>query len=138
MTQKIRVVFDTNIWISFLITNKLKLYDLLFSPHLEVLFSKELIDEFSDVVSRRKFRKYFTPRLANIFIERIIENGQAISLKSQVDICRDKSDNYLLSICKDGNAGFLVTGDANLQVIGTYQETTIISPSEFFNQLKKS
>lgn len=56
-----RIVLDTNLWISFLITNQFtELDELIETDKITLIFSKELLTEFMDVVSRPKFQKIFT------------------------------------------------------------------------------
>ncbi len=60
MPQKDRVIIDTNLWISFLLTkNFTKLDTIISDKKLILLFSQELIDEIVEVTQRKKFRKYF-------------------------------------------------------------------------------
>ncbi|HLA96685.1 MAG TPA: putative toxin-antitoxin system toxin component, PIN family, partial [Pyrinomonadaceae bacterium] len=60
--MKIRVILDTNLWISYLISKKLSKIDLLFErDEIVLLFSNELLDEFVEVANRPRFRKYFSP-----------------------------------------------------------------------------
>ena len=59
--RKVRIVIDTNIWISFLLTKDVAKLDKIFSDELIILlFCQELLDEFIKVASRLKFKKYFT------------------------------------------------------------------------------
>ena len=56
-----RIVLDTNLWISFLITKDLsKLDNRIFTGETILIFSQELLHEFITVVSRPKFKKYFS------------------------------------------------------------------------------
>jgi len=56
-----RIIIDTNLWISFLITKDFsKLDKLLLKNTVKLVFSKELLDEFLEVVQRPKFKKYFS------------------------------------------------------------------------------
>ena len=48
---------------------------------------------------------------------------------------RDEKDDYLLGICESCNADFLVTGDEDLLILGTYQSTTILTMSQFVQLL---
>lgn len=58
---KDRVIIDTNLWISFLLTKDYSKFDRLFSNQsIILLFSQELIDEFLEVARRPKFKKYFS------------------------------------------------------------------------------
>lgn len=56
-----RLVIDTNLWISFLLTKDYSKVDPLFENRdIVMLFSQNLIDEFIEVAIRPKFRKYFS------------------------------------------------------------------------------
>ena len=66
-----RVVVDTNIWISFLISkNENGLFDLIWEEKVVLLFSEESFLEFTKVSQRAKFKKYFTPNDVSILIEK--------------------------------------------------------------------
>ena len=53
MQKKDRLIIDTNLWISFLLTKDLSKLDNLFAgKSLILLFSQELIDEFIEVARR--------------------------------------------------------------------------------------
>ena len=57
MKKKARVIFDTNIWISFLISKSMNDIDrLIFTEKIILLFSNELMTEFIDVTSRKKLK----------------------------------------------------------------------------------
>jgi putative PIN family toxin of toxin-antitoxin system len=55
-----RIIIDTNLWISFLLTNNYTKLDLILSKGRKLLFSQQLIEEFVKVVQRPKLKKYFT------------------------------------------------------------------------------
>ncbi len=53
---KERVIIDTNLWISFLITKEYSRLDTILSDKLVILlYSQQLIDEFIEVAQRPKF-----------------------------------------------------------------------------------
>ena len=55
-----KIIIDTNLWVSFIISNKYYLIDsLLFSKQVVLLFSKELIDEIHQTINKPKLKKYF-------------------------------------------------------------------------------
>ena len=61
--QKIkhRIIIDTNLWISFLLTKDLsKIDSLLKGKHVILLFSQELLEEFIEVAQRSKFKRYIS------------------------------------------------------------------------------
>ena len=127
-----RIVIDTNLWISFLITkNFTKLDEILFSRKCTLVFSKELLNEFLDVVKRPKFRRFFSASDIENILETIDEYADFIEVKSKIKDCRDPKDNFLLSLSVDGNADYLLTGDKDLLDLNKYRETTIITISQF-------
>ena len=58
-----------------------------------------------------------------------------INTTSEVFICRDAKDNYLLGLAKDSDANFLVTGDQDLLVIAKFENTEIVTYQELLQKL---
>ena len=68
--NEIRIIIDTNLWISFLIGRKLSsLLDLLSYPEFQLVISTELIEEIHDVVSRPKLAKYYSSENVNMLMK---------------------------------------------------------------------
>lgn len=127
-----RVILDTNLWISFLISkNYSKLDDLLFSKKCVLVFSAELLEEFLEVAHRPKFRRFFAASDIEELLETIQEYGELIEVNTQVEVCRDAKDNFLLSLAHDGKADVLLTGDADLLVLKKYNKTSISTIGDF-------
>ncbi len=127
-----RVILDTNLWISFLISkNYSKLDDLLFSKQCILIFSAELLEEFLEVANRPKFRRLFSASDIEDLMETIHEYGDLIKVTTKVEECRDTRDNFLLSLAHDGKADILLTGDDDLLVLKKYYKTTIMTIAEF-------
>ena len=56
-----KVILDTNLWISFLITRDFSFLDnFIETGKMKLIFSEELFSEFISVTERPKFKKYFT------------------------------------------------------------------------------
>jgi len=137
MKKKIRIILDTNIWISFLISKSVKGIDMLiFNDEAVLLFSDELMTEFIDVANREKLKPYFKKENLFSLIDLIEEYGEIVKVKSKVDICRDKKDNFLLALAKDGKADYLITGDKDLLVIDNFVKTKIIGLTGFLEKYK--
>ncbi|TDE14620.1 putative toxin-antitoxin system toxin component, PIN family [Dyadobacter psychrotolerans] len=129
-----RIILDTNLWISFLISRDFsKLDDLIITKGCVLIFSKELLDEFLEVASRPKFRRYFSQSDVEDILDTIDEFAEFITVKSQFDLCRDVKDNFLLSLSLDGAADFLITGDSDLIDIKEFNNTRILNITDFFN-----
>ena len=123
---KHRVVIDTNLWISFLLAKDFRKLDKLFADdRLVLLFSQELLDEFVEVARRPKFRKYFTlSDLQNLLLQ-VRTRAEFVNVTSDIILCRDPKDNFLLSLAADGQATHLLTGDKDLLDLQTIGKTVI-------------
>ncbi len=133
MQNKIsRIIIDTNLWISFLITKDFtQLDEIIFSGNGILVFSQELLDEFLEVARRPKFRRFFSPADIEAILETIDDYADFIKVQTKIEICRDPKDNFLLSLSVDGNADFLLTGDKDLLDISKFGETSIVTISAF-------
>ena len=133
MKRKVkRIILDTNLWISFLITKDFsKLDELIFTGKCRLIFSQELLEEFLEVTKRPKFRRFFTTSDIEEILETIDEYADFIEVKSKVRICRDPKDNFLLSLAKDGNADILLTGDKDLLELSQFESTKILAIANF-------
>lgn len=130
-----RLVIDTNIFISFLITDSFsKLYKLLESKKVILLFSEELLQEFLEVTKRPKLRKYFSEREISKILDGIHHYADFVDVHTKVNICRDPNDNFLLALAVDGKADYLITGDEDLLVLKKHKHASIIKISDFFKK----
>ncbi len=127
-----KIIIDTNIWISFLISrNFIKLDKLINNRKIQLLFSNELIHEIVSVAKRPKFRKYFTDEDIQQLLENFDYYGKMVEVKSEVKECRDTKDDFLLNLAIDGKADYLLSGDYDLLHMHKIQKTKIISISDF-------
>ena len=55
-------------------------------------------------------------------------------VKSHTNICRDKKDNFLLALCEDGKADYLLTGDEDLLILKKYKKTTILKIADYLHK----
>jgi putative PIN family toxin of toxin-antitoxin system len=131
--KKLKIIVDTNLWISFLISKRLQKLEALFDKDSVILvFSDELLEEFLEVASRKKFTKYFNREDIQKFLNAIDCCSETIKVKSIVKQCRDEKDNFLLALAKDSKADYLITGDEDLLIIKKFQNTEILTYSEFY------
>ncbi len=127
-----RIIIDTNLWISFLITKDFaKLDEIIFSRHGILVFSQELLDEFLEVARRPKFRRFFSASDIEEILETIEEYADFVKVQTKIEVCRDTKDNFLLSLSVDGNADILLTGDKDLLDLIKFGETEIMTISNF-------
>ena len=130
-----RIIIDTNLWISFLITKDLsKLDDILFDRKGILVFNQELLDEFLEVATRPKFKRFFSPKDIQQILETIDEVADFVKVHADIKICRDPKDNFLLSLSADGHADFLLTGDKDLLDLAKFGDTKIMTISDFLKR----
>lgn len=128
-----KVIFDCNIWVSFLIGHHLSdVREILTLPTVEVYCCPQLMTEVVDVASRDKIRRYVTDadvedllRIIHAYCRNVEFTREATSA------VRDPKDLYLLSLAETVEADYLVSGDADLLVLGTHKATRLIKLSEF-------
>jgi len=131
-----KIIIDTNLWISFLITkNFKKLDERIKKGSIRIVFSLELIEEFLTVINRPKFKKYFDKSDVEKVIELFDVYGELFEVKSKLDLCRDKKDNFLLTLAIDSQADYLITGDKDLLELKSLDRTKIIPISEYLKKI---
>lgn len=132
--KKIRIILDTNLWISFILTNDYSRLDtILRNKNIQLLVSIELLEEFIEVAQRPKFRKYFSGEDLSLLVSLIEKNAEIVAVKGNVQACRDPKDNFLLSLALDGKATRLITGDKDLLVLNKFRNTKILTIQDFLN-----
>jgi putative PIN family toxin of toxin-antitoxin system len=134
--ETLKLVVDTNVWISFLIGRSLKGLDrLLVDGGIRLLFSAELLEELLEVLHRPKFSKYFRSCDIEELIELINQLADWVEPLCQVDECRDSKDNFLLDLCLAGSADYLITGDQDLLVLDPFRNTRVVHYRHFLDRL---
>ena len=137
MAKKVdRIIIDTNLWISFLITKDFKRLDnKIKNGKIKILFSIESIEEFLNVADRPKFKKYFEKKDVEQIIDLFDVYGEIIDVFSNIDLCRDLKDNFLLSLAKDSKASHLITGDKDLLDLKKFEKTKILTISDYLKKI---
>lgn len=136
--RKVRVIIDTNLWISFLLSKRTSGLDKFFLDNtITVLFSQELLDEFIEVARRPKLRKYFNIEDLESLLNQINLHAEFVAVMSKSIACRDPKDNFLLSLALDSNANYLLTGDNDLLELKKIGKTQIITLTQFTSSQTK-
>ena len=117
--MKIFAVIDTNVLVSALIKSHedsatVKILMEVFNKTIIPVYSKEIIAEYSEVLSRNKFKKKFTPEAKNLLIKAIIDNGKELSGIETEEKPSDPDDVIFYEVTMDSrqtDETFLVTGN---------------------------
>lgn len=132
-----KVILDTNLWISFLISKRLDQIDnLIIDGKIKLIFSKESIEEFITVAKRPKFKKYFNDNDINNLLRLFDNYGKLIDVSVEITDCRDFKDNFLLSLAVESKSDYLVTGDTDLLIIEKIKKTKILNWTDFIKEIK--
>jgi len=134
----LKIVIDANLWFSCLIGKKLKSLEKLCSDkNISVIASPKIVEEFVDVSSRKRVQRFIkqenVPKILNLIEARCVNDPVEHILNPGL---RDPDDLYLLALSDAVGADFLLTGDKDLLVFGKYNQTKIISYSEFMVKYK--
>lgn len=130
--KKLRVVIDTNIFISFLLnSNFARLDTILIEGRAKLLLSDELVEELISVLERPKFKKIITTKDKEKLMAFFTAYGELINVISKVKISRDPKDDFLLALSIDGKATHLITGDADLLELKKIRKTKILTIADF-------
>ena len=134
-----KVIFDTNVWISFLIGKRLQiLRNYIATKQIVILLSEQLLLELQMVTKRPKLKKYFSEQRVEELLTFLRIVGEIHQTESNNHLSRDPKDNFLLDLAEAAKADFLVTGDKDLLILNPFRETQILTPADFENKLAKA
>ncbi|MFP4009802.1 MAG: putative toxin-antitoxin system toxin component, PIN family [Spirulinaceae cyanobacterium] len=108
---------------------------LMVSETIQIILCGQLEEEIRRVTQRPKLRKYFSPQKVSEFLELLAVIGSFVEIKSEVLVCRDEKDNFLLALAKDSQAEFIITGDADLLILKEFEGTKIVTYQNFLRQI---
>lgn len=122
--RKVRVVLDTNIIISAIISagKPREILELVLQEKLIGVTSEVLISELLEILSK-KFR-YAIDQLEEVK-NGLKETFVCVSPQNELDVVRDRDDNRVLEAAVEGNCSYIVTGDKDLLVLGQYKDIKI-------------
>jgi putative PIN family toxin of toxin-antitoxin system len=135
-----RVVFDTNVLISALITNgkPKELFQQAIKGHLQLVTSKSILQEFSLISKDHRIRKYASEDDVIAFLRIIDKVAKITKIKSQFKVVReDSDDDMVVRTAFDGKADYIVSGDKHLLSLSTYRGIRIVNVDEMLRLLKK-
>src|SRR4030042_3192196 len=142
----IRVVLDTNVLISALISKKsaapLKLYKAFTTQQFLLITSTSIIEEVEDVINRENIIKYH--KLSSKQRKQLIEQLLLLSYVTlgaiatgEILIVKDPKDDKFIYAALEGNADYIVSGDNHLLDLKTYKDIKIVTPSKFLEIVEK-
>lgn len=129
-------VFDTNCLVSASILPNSSVRQA-FDKALKLGFiasSQDVFEEYTEVLFREKFDKYFVSIDERLFIlNLIVSKLRDFPPTEVIKECRDPKDNKYLELAVSANASCLVTGDKDLLSLQTFRGIAILKPGDFLN-----
>ena len=131
-----KIIFDTNVIISALITHGLsyRVLDICIDKHV-LFISDWIINELNEIL----YKKF---NLNHPELDRIINFLYHSFIKitpqgNKPTICRNVEDNNILFLADSVNADIIITGDDDLLILEKYKNIKILTPREFIEKYEK-
>jgi putative PIN family toxin of toxin-antitoxin system len=131
-----KIIIDTNVLVSSLIQ---KNYPYLIVNHLfidkkiELCVSKELMEEYYEVLSRKKFSRFpdFFSKAQSILTD-IELSAQYYTPEVELKLIKDDKDNMILELADICEADYIITGNSSDFDFENYKRTLIVNPKQYW------
>ncbi len=132
-----RILFDTNLWISFMIGRRLaSLREVLYRHDVKVYVSEQELDEIRNVIERPKFDKLISQETRYYFFEMVYDVCLFTDITvNAISPIRDPKDLYLLSMAESVPVDYIVSGDSDLTDLGQHNGIPIIKYIQLLDML---
>lgn len=141
MGKKVKVVFDTNVWLSIFMKKILTDEFSQAKQKLTLYVSKDILTETSKVLLYPKIAKILSNANVNEkeILRAIEANSTIVKPKLKLHIIEeDGEDNKILECALASRADIIVSGDKHLLKLGKFRKTRIQTPREFFDNINKN
>jgi len=128
-----RVVFDTNIYISAFITSGGRgeaAYLKAVNGELELVTSVPILTELAGKL-RGKF--HWEDEQVKAAVRHVAAAATVVKPVERLSVLADEPDNRILECARESSAELIVTGDRHLLELGSYEETAIVSLAAFLD-----
>ena len=138
----VRVVFDTNVFVSAFIQPKSPpgrlLAMLIQGDKFELVLSTAILDEVGRALRypkvRRRIKLDDDDLDLRVAMLGILSTIVSVSSRTVTGVSRDPDDDAILAAAVEGCADYIVTGDQDLLTIGDYQGIRIVTPRAFLQR----
>ncbi len=136
MGKKVKVVFDTNVWISIFMEKRLRDEFLRVKANLTVYVSEDIGLEISKVLQYPKVSEVIkeTGMHKKDLLRILKANSITVEPKVKLNVINeDVEDNKIIECALAAGADVIVTGDRHLLELGKFKKTKILTPKAFFD-----
>lgn len=135
--KKIKIVIDTNIFVSAFLGSKnakLIVKEIINNEFL-LIMSAEQLREVREVLQRPKFSKYITTGEVEELISLLSMKVIIPAIYEKINDCRDPKDNIIFEEAVYGNAQYIITDDEDLLVLNPYKWIKILNLRDFITEM---
>lgn len=132
----VKAVLDTNVLVSGVIASgySASILDAAYREEIKLVTSAHLIEEFSDVISRRHIARKYPKSAENA--ESLIDFLRAFAtlargIPEENKISPDRDDDFVLACALEEKADYIVSGDPHLLNLKSFKGVQILTPKEF-------
>lgn len=132
-----KIILDTNVIVSALISNSVPtsiLHDLVFKQMVTPCLSKEIFEEYVEVLGRDKFNRFvgFKSK-SDVVLTKLKEISKLYQTEGKIEILTDVSDNKFLELAAASSADYLITGNTLDFTITEFEYTKIVTPRQYWD-----
>ena len=133
MMSRRRIVFDTNVLVSAVLTSQSTAHRALLAASRQgfFLFSRATFEEFEDVLYRSKFDRYITNPERRQFTQDLLAKSVQVQVTEHLTVCSDPDDDKFLELAVSAKADGIVTGNLRDFPASPFRGIPILSPAMF-------
>jgi putative PIN family toxin of toxin-antitoxin system len=106
------------------------------SDQFELVTSEPILDELARTLSRPYFRRRLSTEQVGAVLALLRSYASVTSITADVrGVATHPEDDRILATAVSGKADYLVTGDAQIQKLTSYEGVEIVSPASFIRVL---
>jgi putative PIN family toxin of toxin-antitoxin system len=137
----IRVVIDTSVLIRYLIKPSAAIKELIelrwLNDKIQMVTCPELLAELESVLRREYIQQLIRPDEGQILLDAIALKAEVLpSLEPIPSYTRDPKDDKFIACALAGGAGYVITVDQGLLVLGSLGGVRILTPGEWVTMLR--
>lgn len=130
-----RVVLDTSVLVSFLLTRGRVISAIIEqweTGRLEVIVSPQLIAELRRVAEDERLATRLWPGALEVLLRALTGNAEVVAGELELPgVTEDPDDDMVVACAVEGNAAYIITRDQHLLRMGAYGDIVVVSPEEF-------
>ena len=131
-----KIVIDTNVLVSALIVKGFPsriVNELILGEKVSLCLSKEVWEEYVEVLNREKFSKYPSFKTnAEIVLSELDNLAMQFQPNLRINKINDEADNRFLELAVFADAEFLITGNTLDFTFDQFKNVKIVTPREYW------